>query len=58
MTKLTGREVILHLTADQVRVVLAALNTLLNRPGMFRPEVLETAEDVVVRIRKTLHETG
>jgi len=58
MTNLTGREVSLHLTIAQVRVVLAALNTLLNRPAMFRPDVLETAEDTVIRIRKTLLEEG
>jgi hypothetical protein len=53
----SGRELRLHFTVAEIRVILAALNTVLSRPTLFRPSVLETAESIATRLVSSLQST-
>ena len=50
-------DIVVRLTSVEVRVMLAALNTALNRPALFRAPVLATAEDLSVRLIELLRAT-
>jgi hypothetical protein len=43
-------DIVVRLTTIEARVVLAALNTALNRPALFRPPVIAMAEDLAGRL--------
>jgi hypothetical protein len=44
------KDIVVRLTTIEARVVLAALNTALNRPALFRPPVIAMAEDLAGRL--------
>ena len=46
--------IVVRLTSIEVRVMLAALNTALNRPALFRPAVMAMAEELSVRLIESL----
>jgi hypothetical protein len=46
--------IVVRLTSVEVRVMLAALNTALNRPALFRPAVMAMAEELSVRLIESL----
>ena len=54
MTKQPGAALTLTLTVAEARIVLAALNGLLDRPTPFRSDARELAEETFVKIRKQL----
>jgi hypothetical protein len=46
--------IVVRLTSVEVRVMLAALNTALNRPALFRPPVIAMAEELSMRLIQSL----
>jgi hypothetical protein len=52
-----GRVLTLQITVAETRVILAALNTVLSRPSLFRPSVLEMAESIATRLVRSLQST-
>jgi hypothetical protein len=48
------KAIVVRLTSVEVRVMLAALNTALNRPALFRPPVMAMAEELSMRLIQSL----